>query len=274
MSETITAQTQKDRPASGLNNTKTPISIVILTHNAEKKLEGSLKSVAWADDIVIMDDLSADRTLEIARRYTDRIFERKWDLEGVQRNLAYDQAKHEYILSLDSDERVTPELALEIQELIRTGPAFTGYDIRHRNFFGSYQILHGGWYPNAKTKLFKKSEFRYEEAEYHPRCLMPGKRGQMKGELIHLAIDNFTNMIGKLNHQTDFEARKWFREKRAIGVPRLLWKMFHRFFKAYVIQRGYLDGWIGYMLAVNSSLYQLFSYAKYWELMEREKGAL
>lgn len=254
---------------------KTPISIVVLTHHSEKKLPDCLESVAgWADDLVIVDDMSTDSTLEVARRYTDRIFKRKWDLEGVQRNYAYSLAKHDYILSLDSDERVSPELAREIQELIQAGPVFTGYDIPHRNFFGRQWIRHGGWYPNAKTKLFKKSEFRYAEEEYHPRCLMPGKRGRLKGELIHLAIDDFANMIGKLNHQTDFEARKWFREKRKINTGRLLWKMFHRFFKAYVIQRGWRDGWLGFMLAVNSALYQLLSYAKYWELKEREKGVL
>lgn len=253
---------------------KTPISIVILTHNSEAKLEDALKSVAWADDIVVVDDASTDRTVEIAKRYTGRIFHRKWDLEGVQRNYAYDQARHEYILSLDSDERVTPELAEELKELIAKGPEFNGYDIPHRNYLGSYWIQHGGWYPNAKTKLFKKSEFRYKEEEFHPASLMPGKRGRLKGELVHLALDSFANMIGKLNFQTNFEARKWFREKRNIKLPRLFWKMFHRFFKAYILQKGYQDGFVGLMLAINGSLYQLFSYAKYWELQEKEKGKI
>ncbi len=254
---------------------KTPLSVVVLTHNSEKKLEDCLKSVSWADDIVIVDDLSTDKTLEIARRYTERVIVRKWDFEGRQRNFAYSQAKNEHVLSLDSDERVTPELAKEIQELIASGWQYDGYDVPHRNYFGTYWIRHGGWYPNAKTKLFKKSKFRYEdEGEYHPRSLMPGKRGLMKGELIHLAIDNFTNMIGKLNHMTSFEARKWFRERRKIGFLKMARKALHRFFKSYVLQRGYRDGWIGFMLAADSGLYQLFSYAKYWELLEREKGAL
>ncbi len=251
---------------------KTPVSVVILTHNSQAKLEDSLKSVAWADDIVVVDDMSTDHTVEIAKRHTNRIFHRKWDLEGVQRNFAYDQARHDYILSLDSDERVTPELAAELQELIAKGPEFNGYDIAHRNYIGSYWIRHGGWYPNAKTKLFKKSEFRYKEEEFHPGCVLAGRRGRLKGELIHLALDDFSNMIGKLNFQTDFESRKWFREKRKIGVLTLFRKMFHRFFKAYVLQRGYRDGVIGLMLAANGAFYQLFSYAKYWELQQKEKN--
>ncbi|OGW81553.1 MAG: hypothetical protein A3G33_01920 [Omnitrophica bacterium RIFCSPLOWO2_12_FULL_44_17] len=253
---------------------KVPLSVVILTHNSEKKIEDALKSVVWVDDIVIVDDLSTDRTLDIAKKYTDRIFRRKWELEGVQRNFAYDQAKNEYILSLDSDERVTPELARELQELVQKGFEFNGYDIPHRNYFGDFWIRHGGWYPNAKTKLFRKSKMRYEESEYHPPMFMEGKRGLLKGELIHLAIDNFSNMIGKLNHQTTFEAKKWVREKRNIKFPTLVRKMLHRSFKAYFLQSGFRDGWIGFMLALNGAFYQLLSYAKYWEAKEREAGRL
>ena len=272
---TATYETSSKHSEANATHMKTLISIVILTNNSERKLPDCLKSVAdWADDIVILDDMSTDSTLDIVSQYTNRIYKRQLDIEGIHRNYAYSLAKHDYILSLDSDERVTPELAREIQELIQKGPTFTGYDIPHRNFLGTYWIQHGGWYPNATTRLFKKSEFRYAEEEYHPRSLLPGPRGRLKGEIIHLAIDNFTNMIGKLNHQTNFEARKWFREKRKVGVFTLSRKMLHRFFKAYFLQQGFRDGWIGFMLAVNGSLYQLLSYAKYWELKEREKGAL
>ena len=181
-------------------------------------------------------------------------------------------AKHDFILSLDSDERVTPELAQEIQDLIRTGPELNAYDIPHKNYFGHYWIRHGGWYPNGKTKFFRKGKFRYEESEYHPRAFIDGKRAWMKGHLIHLAMDDYSNMIGKLNHMTTFEAKKWFREKRFFGAATLFRKMLTRFLKAYIKQQGYKDGWLGFMLALNGALYQLLSYAKCWEIREREAG--
>jgi len=246
-----------------------------MTKNSASKIRECLESAKWCDDIVIVDDFSRDKTLEIAKEYTDRIFQRKWENEGRQRNFAYSKAKNDYILSLDTDERVTPELKEELIMLIEEGFTHNGYNIPHRNYMGDTWVRHGGWYPNKKLKLFKKSEFRYAEEEYHPPAIMEGERKDLNGEIIHLAYKDFSDMLLKINHQTSFEARKWHRDKRKMSFARAMRKASDRFLKAYLLKQGFRDGMIGFVMAYFGGLYQILSYSKYWELKkndEKRKG--
>jgi glycosyltransferase involved in cell wall biosynthesis len=245
---------------------KYPLSVVTLTKNSADKIIDCLESVNWCDDIVIVDDYSRDNTLEIVKKYTDHIYQRKWDNEGIHRNFAYAKAKNDYVLSLDSDERVTPELKQEIINLIESGFKHNGYDIPHRNYIGDKWIEFGGWYPNAKTKLFKKKEFRYKEEEYHPPCILEGERKRLSGELIHLAYRDIADMVSKVNHQTNFESKKWFRDNRKMSCARAIRKTIDRFLKAFILKQGFRDGFTGFMLALMGGFYQILSYAKYVEL--------
>jgi glycosyltransferase involved in cell wall biosynthesis len=249
-----------------MNEKKYPLSVVTMTRNVEAKLTDCLESVKWCDDIVIVDDFSKDSTLDIARRYTDNIHQRKWDNEGIQRNFAYSKAKNEYVLSLDSDERVTPELKEDLIKLLNEGFEYNGYNIPHRNYIGDYWIRHGGWYPNKKLKLFKKSLFRYAEEEYHPPAIMEGERKDLNGEIIHYAYKDFSDMVRKIDHQTSFESRKWLRDKRKMSLARAIRKSADRFFKAFFLKQGFKDGFRGFMLALLGGFYQILSYAKYMEL--------
>lgn len=249
-----------------MQKNKYPLSVVTMTKNSADKIRDCLKSVKWCDDIVVVDDFSADNTLEIVKDYTDNIYQRKWNNEGRQRNFAYSKAKNEYILSLDSDERVTPELKEELIKLIKEGFKFNGYNIPHRNYIGDTWIQYGGWYPNRKLKLFKKSEFRYAEEEYHPPAIMEGERQDLKGEIIHFAYKNFADMVNKINHQTNWEAKKWHRDKRKMSLARAFRKASDRFWKAFLLKQGFRDGLLGFNLAVFAGFYQILSYAKYWEI--------
>lgn len=245
-----------------------PISVVTLTKNSQEIIDDCLKSVqGWVGEIIIVDDMSTDKTPEIVKKYTDKIFVKKWVKEGAHRNFAYSQAGYEYILSLDSDERVTPELKEEIIRIFKEGPKFNGYNIPHRNYIGNYWIKYGGWYPNAKLKIFRKDKFKYEEeAEYHPRAFMEGDRYTLKGDLIHYAYRDFKNLFSKLNHQTDFEAKKWIRDGRKMSFALCYVKMLSRFIKAYFVKKGRKDGFVGFMMAYAGALYQLMAYAKYYEM--------
>ena len=247
---------------------KYPLSVVTLTRNSGDKIKDCLESVKWCDDVVIVDDFSKDNTLETVKAYTDNIYQHKWENEGRHRNFAYSKAKNEYILSLDSDERITPELKEELIKLIEEGFKFNGYNIPHRNYIGDTWIQHGGWYPNSKLKVFKKSEFRYAEEEYHPPAIMDGERQGLKGEIIHFAYKNFTDMVSKINHQTTFEAKKWYRDKRKMSIIRALRKASDRFWKAYLLKKGFRDGLLGFIMAVFAGFYQILTYAKYWELKQ------
>lgn len=246
---------------------KTGLSIVVITKNEEGRLRECLESVAWAKEIIVVDDYSTDRTVQIAGEFTDRVYERAMDIEGRHRNYAYSLASHEWVLSLDADERVTPELRDEIIRLLQDGPTCNGYTIPRKNFMGKTWVRYGGMYPSAQLRLFKKGLFKYDDqAEVHPQAYMPNPCGALRNDILHYTYRDFTDAIAKLDRQTDLEARKWFREKRKVGVFSAIRKMVDRFFRAYVAKQGYKDGVIGLFLAVNSGMYQFLSFAKYWEL--------
>ncbi len=164
---------------------KVPVSVVVITKNEEDNIEDCLKTVEWADEIIVVDDDSSDSTREIAARFTDKVFSRKMDNEGRHRNWAYSRASNRWVLSLDADERITGELASEIGDLIAGGPEFKAYTIPRRNHIGSYWLKFGGEYPAAQTRLFLRDEFKYEEADVHPRAFLEGDCGHLKGDMIH-----------------------------------------------------------------------------------------
>lgn len=250
---------------------KIPISIVVITRNEETNIANCLKSVSWADEIVVLDDNSTDSTVQIARLYTDKVFTRKMDIEGVHRNYAYSLAKNDWVLSLDADECVSPELAAELEELFRNTLKDKAYTIPIKTFIGSRWIRYSGWYPAPKVRLFEKRYFKYEEVEVHPRVFIEGSCGHLTKDIIHYSYRNFHDYFESLNNQTTLEARKWFNEKRKIGLLKTSRKFVDRFLRAYIRKQGFRDGFLGFVISYGSGLYQLMSYAKYWEMLQNEK---
>lgn len=250
---------------------KNTLSIVILTHNSSGMIVDCLESAKWASEIVVVDDNSTDNTVEIARRYTNKVFVRKWDIEGIHRNFAYSQASSDYLLSLDSDERITPGLRDEILKMMGEGFKFDCYNIPHRNYFGDRWLRHGGWYPNAKLKMYKKILPIYENTEPHPRALIPGERFTLKNDILHLAYKNTEQLIAKLNYQTNMEAKKWFDDKRKVTGLNTFRKSVDRFFRAYLFKGGFRDGLPGFLCALSGGLYQILTHAKYRELQTKSR---
>src|SRR3989338_6940893 len=251
---------------------KAPVSVVVITKNESSRVSDCLKSVDWAKEIIVLDDFSTDNTAEVAKRFTDKVYQRAMDIEGKHRNYAYGLASYEWVLSLDADERVTPALRDEIMHLLAGHPSCNGYTIPRKNFMGDVWVRYGGMYPSAQLRLFRKGEFRYDEqAEVHPQAYMKGPRGALKNDILHYTYRDFTDAIAKLDRQTDLEAKKWFREKRKVGVFSIIRKTIDRFWRSYFSKKGYKDGVIGLFLAVNSGMYQFLSFAKYWELKKNLK---
>lgn len=249
-----------------------PLSVVTIAYNEEKKIADCLLSArGWADEHIVVDDFSTDRTVEIAKANGAVIFQRKMDIEGLHRNWAYQKAKNEWVLSLDADETVTEELKREIAGAI-TSHEFIVYTIPLRTYIGNYWVQHGGWYPGSKLRLFRKSLFKYEEVGVHPRAIYAGKCGHLLKDIIHKGYEDFSELFRGLNVQTTLEAEKWFNEKRKIGPGKMFWKAVDRFFRAYVRKKGYKDGIVGFVIAINGAMYQVLSYAKYWELLKRENA--
>lgn len=246
---------------------KAPVSIVVITKNEENNIADCLKSAAWTDEIVVLDDASTDNTVNIARQFTDKVFSRKMDNEGRHRNYAYSLAKNKWVLSLDADERVTPELAEEITALLKTGMKDNHYTIPIKSFIGKRWIRHSGWYPAPKVRLFDKNAFKYEEAEVHPRIFIDGSCGHLKKDIIHYSYRDFHDFFVSINNQTTLEAKKWFKERRNVNFIKMYRKACSRFLKGYVQKGGFKDGLLGFTISWAGGLYQLMSFVKYKEML-------
>ncbi|MBU1112678.1 MAG: glycosyltransferase family 2 protein [Candidatus Omnitrophica bacterium] len=257
-----------------------PITVVVITKNEAERIKACLESVAgWAAEIILVDDESADQTRQIAAGYTDKIFVRRMDIEGKHRNWAYAQAQNQWVLSLDADERLTPELKKEIEDLFSQpieAPAFT---IPRKNFLGRYWLRWAGQYPSAQLKLFKKDKFKWEEVEVHPRAFLEGKCAHLTSPLLHYTYRDFGDFLKKLNNQTTLEAKKWFDVYRSdpkkanykMNLTHACWRCLDRFLRAYIRKQGWRDGFRGFMISFFAGLYQIISYAKYWEIKNKVK---
>lgn len=251
---------------------KVPVSVVVIVKNEEKRLEECLQSAAWAAEIVIVDDMSTDRTVEIAKKFTQRIVQRAMDIEGTHRNFAYDQATQPWVLSIDADERVTPELAKEIAETIKNSTEdYVCYSIPIKTFIGQEWIQGAGYYPAHKTRLFRKGKFRYRDERVHPSVVYQGKCGLLKGDILHYSARDIEHWVGKFNRETTLEADKWIRDGRKVSLGNSLRKTFDRFLKNYFLKDGIKHGFNGFLMSVFHGLYQLLTYAKYREMKARRE---
>ena len=251
---------------------KLPVSVVIIAKNEERMLPDCLKSVEWAEELIVVDDASTDQTREIAKSYGAEVFERKMDNEGAQRNFAYGKAMQPWILSIDADERVSPELAENIKMEIADGGDCAGYAIPIRNFIGTRQIKAAGYYPSYRMRFFRNGYLKYEEAGVHPRAFGEGKRGILKGDLIHYGCRDLTHFVDKLNRQTTLEAEKWIEDRRPMSMGKILFKIYDRFSRHYFRKKGFTDGFLGFLMSVFHAVYQFFTYVKYLELKNIERA--
>ena len=255
-------------------NGSVSLSIVIIAKNEEKRLPACLDSVRWAKEVIVVDDESQDRTGEIAGERGAKVFRRAMDIEGRQRNFGFDQASQPWILCLDADERVSPELAEEIVSKIKNhsdDAHLVGFAIPIRTYIGSRWIRGAGYYPARKTRFFRKGKFRYEEAGVHPRALYDGKVLDLNGDILHYSCPNLTEFVRKFNRETTLEAEKWITDGRKVRLSSIIRKMFDRFLKNYFLKGGWRDGFMGYIMSLFHSYYQLLSYAKYREMKESKK---
>ena len=248
-----------------------PLSVVILTKNEEDNIRDCINSVrGWAAEIIVVDDLSTDNTVKIAQELADKVLIKKMEIEGVHRNWAYAQARRDWVLSLDSDERMTGELRREISEVLAAHTAFVAFTTPRRNYIGDRWVKGGGWYPSAQVKLFRKDKFRFEEVEVHPRAFIEGDCGHLKGDIIHYSYKGYEDFLNKLNKQTTLEAQKWVRTGRKMSMGRAFWRAMDRFFRRFIGRKGWKDGFTGFMIAFFDTMYQIMSYAKYRQMIGKK----
>ncbi len=243
------------------------ISVIVITQNEEGNIRECLESVRWADEIIVVDSNSTDKTVAIARRFTRKIFQQPWEGFGKTKNFALSKAKGEWILSLDADERVTPELAREIQQVVRNGSAkYSAFAIPRRAFFLGRWIKHCGWYPGRVVRLFKRTAGQFSETQVHESLRVSGAIGKLQNDILHYTDPNLHHYFEKYNRYTSLAARDLAARGETFRLRWLLFRPAWTFFRMYVLRAGFLDGIEGFILCKLSSSYVFTKYAKLWEL--------
>jgi glycosyltransferase involved in cell wall biosynthesis len=241
-----------------------PVSVVIVTRNEEKNIGDALESVKDFEDIVVVDSFSEDRTVEICKKYTYRVYQHEWQGYAKQKQMAVDYAEKPWVLILDADERVTQRLKSEIMEEIKNA-SFSGFYIPRKNFFLDKWIRHGGWWPDYTLRLFLKDMAFIEDRKVHEKVVVKGKVGYLKNPLEHYTYRTVSDYIKKMDRYSTLSAEE-LREK---GVnPGLITMVVHplsTFFKMFFLRGGFMDGIHGLILAILYSYYTFLKYLKLWE---------
>ena len=244
---------------------KIPVSVAIITKNEERNIKKALESVKDFEEIVIVDAFSEDKTLDICRKYTDKIFQYEWQGFAKQKQLAIDKTTLSWVFVLDADERVTEPLKKEIMKKIKEDK--DGYFIPRKNFFLGRWIKHSGWWPDYTLRLFKKEKSKVELREVHEKIIVDGKIGYMKEPLLHYTYQSIEEFIKKMNNYASLSAQEVI--KRNPSQYKIFYKMIFSpcftFLKMYVFRLGLLDGIRGLILAMLYSFYGFLKYVKVWE---------
>jgi glycosyltransferase involved in cell wall biosynthesis len=246
------------------------LSIALITKNEEANLARTLRSVAWAGEIAIVDNGSTDRTEAIAREFDAHLFVEPWKGFGAQKNSAIAKCTGDWVLALDADEEVSAELAQEIQRLLAGSPEHAGYYVPRRNFFLGRWIRRGGYYPDPKLRLFRRGTAQFEERAVHETMRCSGSTGQLRGDLLHHAYPTLDVYIEHMNHYSALGAEQAIGGgKTSRSVLAFLWNVFvvpvATFKYNYFLRLGFLDGREGFLLHLYHSAYVSWKYAKAWE---------
>lgn len=252
-----------------------PISVVIVTKDEERDIGDALESVKDFEDIVIVDSFSEDRTVEICKKYTNRIYQQEWRGYARQKQLAVNYAEKPWVLILDADERVTPELKEEIKHLFanpsRTNSnGYLGFYIPRKNFFLGRWIKYGGWWPDYTIRLFRKDSGYVEEREVHEKIIVKGSVGYLKNPLEHHTYRSISEYIKKMEAYSTLAAKEFVSKNPEPSQPSLIFKMslnpIFTFLKMLFLKQGFRDGIHGFILAVLYSFYTFLKYLKAWEM--------
>jgi glycosyltransferase involved in cell wall biosynthesis len=237
------------------------LTVITLCYNAEKTIEKCLQSIHWADELLVVDSYSTDRTLEIAANYTDRIIQHEYVNYARQNNWAIPQAKYGWVLIVDSDEQVSPALADAIQQLLQRGPDKEGYWIHRRNYLLGKPITHSGWGQDKVLRLFRRDLGRYSDKRVHAGIELE-KTGSLPGHIDHHSISNMTEWVSKINRYSSWKAEDKFQKQTRLPVLHLLFRPPIRFLKDFIFRSGFLDGWRGFLIAAMSAYAELIMSAK------------
>jgi len=262
------------KPEHSPSNVLEGVAVLILARNEEHNIVECLKSVAWADERIVVDSGSKDHTVERAIPLATQVLQLPWRGFGETKNDALAYTRRSWVLWLDADERITPEGGEEIRTIVRSpSQPFAAYEVARRAYFLGTWIRHCGWYPSRVTRLFRRSAGTFSRSSVHEHLEIDGPIGRLHNDILHYTDPDLYHYFAKFNRYTSLAAVDMKARGRRAGVPDLLFRPPFMFLKMYVLRLGFLDGMHGFLLSLASSAYVFAKYAKLWESL-RDKEPL
>lgn len=248
------------------------LSVIIITKNEESHIAKCLESVKWADEIIVLDSGSTDKTVEICKQFTLHIFETDWQGFGIQKQRALEKATGDWVLSIDADEIISPELRSEIENAISQNQFDAFLLPRLSSYCGKF-IKHGGWYPDYILRLFRRDLSKFSNVVVHEIVIVNGIVGKLNFPILHDSYKDLAEVLCKMDSYSTLGAKLLFEKGVKSSVSKAVLKGFWTFFRTYVLRRGFLDGSKGLMLAIYNTETTYYKYLKLWELQNSKPCA-
>ena len=248
------------------------IAAVVITKNEQRNIDACLRSVRWADEVIVVDACSEDGTPEIAKRHTDKVFIRHWPGFGPQKNYGLDQATADWILIVDADERVPDVLRDEIIATIGQPVAPAGFEIPRRNFFYGRWIRGGGMFPDYQLRLFKRHAGRYDDVLLHEHLRLEGDVARLTFPLDHYSMPTVADHVRKTMRYTTLGAQEKLKTRTTVSALDLAGSHVATIVRTLLLRRGYRDGVHGVVIALFAGMHTFVKYAKAWDMLRKSKG--
>jgi glycosyltransferase involved in cell wall biosynthesis len=242
------------------------LTVTVITRDEAANIEAALRSVSWADEIIVVDSHSADDTVSRARPLATRVVSREWPGYSAQKNYAAEIASNDWILSLDADERVSPELAEEIRQVLRRGPEQCGYRIPRVTWYLGRWIRSTDWYPDLQLRLYDRRSARWNGRRVHESVHPNSPPARLKHELQHYAYRDIAHHLATIDRYTTLAAEQWLSEGRRTSALELFFHPRFAFIRNYVLRGGFRDGTVGLLVSRMNAYYVFLKFAKLWEL--------
>ena len=249
----------------------TKLTSIIPTGNEQDNIVEAIQSVRFSDEIMVVDSFSTDDTVKLARPLVDTILQREYEHSASQKNWAIPQAKHEWILLLDADERVTSELQKEVIRMINSNTEYSGFWIRRENYFMGKKVRFSGWQGDKVIRLFKRDECKYENKHVHAEIRSSGKIGILDHKLLHNTFVSKEAYLKKLDRYAQLQAKDYDKRVKYLTPFHTVIKPIVRFLKHYFLQLGILDGYVGFVISSYQAKAVAMRYKYIQEIRKSEK---
>lgn len=246
----------------------TPLSLVVIAKNEAHNLPRCLDSVPFASEKLVVENDSTDATVAVAERHGARVVKEKWHGFYAQKKLATELAKNDWVLSLDADEALSPELAAEIERILNSGPSAPAYALSRRSYHLGRWIKHGGWYPDRQVRLFNRKQAQWQGGELHESVVAP-KVARLNGDLLHWVFKDLGHQVDTNNRYSKLGAEQLQKTGKKFSLFKLLIKPPFKFLETYLWKSGWRDGLPGFIISVGAAYSMFLKYAKLWEIKSK-----